>query len=102
MADRQTDPYAEYLERQRKLEAWKASRKAEKEQQDRRQKQAALESHLQRRRQEWRDYTGSEPPLDELRRWQQEFVDSAAITAGAELEARRAEAAGQDHYHPES
>jgi hypothetical protein len=93
----QSDWYADELERQAALQAWKESKKAEREQQEREQKQSALQRPLQVRSQEWLDHTGATPSTSILSEWQREYVDQQARAREAEREAKIA-ALKREHY----
>ena len=79
-------------------DAWFAARKLEREQQERQQKQAALERHLHERSQEYLDHTGTPPPTSVMEGWQRQYVDEQARQREAERQARLDEAAAQYPY----
>ena len=92
------DPYLEEQvkirqENQAKLKAWEEQRQFEAEERERREKQGALEGHLRRRAEEWREVTGSLPSPRTIDRWQEEYVDKLHAERERDLQARREQAA---------
>ena len=100
MTDRQTDPYAHHLEMTQKRDAWFAMKKREAEERERQQKQAQLQRYLSDRGRQWQDHTGVPASTELFEEWTREYVAERQLEAEAELEAQRAEAADQPHYHP--
>ena len=98
MTERQEDVYGHELEIAAKRKAWEQQKKAEVQQAEREQKQAALESYLRRRAQAWEETTGSEPPSEELKRWRQQYLDEQEQKHQAELAERRARAEAEYHF----
>jgi hypothetical protein len=93
----ESDVYGHHLEMQRKREEWFAEKKRKAEEEERARKQAALESYLRHRAQEWRDYTGSEPTPEESANWQREFLAERLAEQEVEREVKLAEA--EENYH---
>ena len=87
-----------WFEMQEQRDAWFQQRKLEREQQERQQKQAALERHLHERSQEYLDHTGTPPPTSVMEGWQRQYVDEQARQREAERQARLDEAAAQYPY----
>ena len=93
----EANPYGAELEKQRLREEWQRQKKAEAEQRARAAKQGSLESYMRRRAQAWEETTGSEPPFEELNRWQQQYLDEQERTHQAER-AAKLHAVEAEHY----
>jgi hypothetical protein len=92
MTEHTDDVHGRMLEMREQRDAWFARKKREAEEKEREQKRSELEHHLRRRTQEWRDYTDTEPGIEELGDWRKEFMAERAAERDLERELRLAEA----------
>jgi hypothetical protein len=83
---------APHLEHTHALRIWHEVRAEVREEQERQENLAKLESYLRRRGEVWQDHTGSPPGTDLLARWQREFIEERVAEQEAEREMRLAQA----------
>jgi hypothetical protein len=94
------DTYGRELEKRRQLEEWQARKKVEADQRVRLQKQAELQAYLQRREEDWRDHTGSQPPADVMAQWRQQYLDGLVAKRERERASKLSEAYREFPWSP--
>jgi hypothetical protein len=82
------DVYGRTLELQRKREEWEARKRAEAKHKEGEKKQAALESYLKRRGEDYMDHAGEQPTREDLAQWRAEYMDQIEREYQAEREAK--------------